>query len=267
MRVSTETPLVYGSGGGSPPPSFELLTVGAEGRATYTAGNPWPVQPPFDEVGLYWMDVDPDTWPRLRGALATIDVGAELGPPPLDSGTEYLHWLSASGPLSARWVPGDVPPVLRDTVEDLRGLIGEVRSHPVRTLRGSVEASGGGVRLRLESGGREPFVLYGFAGPPEHRLEVRLAGDVAPEEIEDRSLPARMVHLDAVEVGAPADPIADASGLAQVRPGSSVSLDLPAVPGDGLIGCLVRISFPHVSVTGEPYVQEGWLMPEPMRMQ
>ncbi len=198
----------YGVGGGAPPASAELLTVEPSG-ATYLTGHPWPMQPPFDEIGTYAAPVGDDA-----GELAALldglrGRGAELRSAPgfADAGLESLTVAWQDEELDLVWSPPRRPAPLEPVVVALRELITRLREHPVSVLRATRAHTG----LQLENRGTEAIALdraaelwVGDGDPTELAVGEPTAVDIPETVLESGAMvtaaplpdaPAALLHV------------------------------------------------------------------------
>jgi hypothetical protein len=279
MLATTETPVVYGCTGGSPPSTFEVLTIRSDGEATYATGNPWPKQPPFDEIGTYREALSADdlelvrTWLR-RAVPSAAEYSTASGS--ADAGLEYVEALLDETAIVAHWVPPMVPLSLEPVVDVLRKLVGRIRSNPVRTLQGRLEASlsaSGKHRLRiwLDNRGIEAFRFCGFHTDPGTQPKVHLLTDGVESRLELQA-PIRLLSEEPSSIVGSHGWEEDDEGLVTLAPDASLAIDISHGLKHGqkdrwLLRSLVNVWFPHVSLHGEPYLQRGWLIPKPISFE
>jgi hypothetical protein len=237
---------------------MELLTVDRDRIARYMTANPWPVQPPFDEIGWYHASLQNGDWEELRLLVAELpDQSVGGGAHSSDIRSESLEVDLGPKPRGWEWLAPAPPEELAPVVETLRRLIRRVRDHPVRALRASIEAPYG--RLLLENRGEAPFHFYGFGGEAKGaRAEIRVRPRERAGPEVGPGLPVGLATDDPLLVSniEGMDPSPD--GMLELPPKASVSLSLPRTGGELL--CLLRVCFPTTSLSGEPFVQEGWIL-------
>lgn len=275
MLASAEVAFLYGYSGGSPPPSLEVLTIGLDRQAQYFTANPWPKQPPFDEIGWYKQPLEEAEWAAQESALraasrAPLPRGAGLA----DAGTEYWMALLDGQELEAEWHPANVPQETRPLVALARKLITRLRAAPDSTLQARLERASLGdtsdLVLWLHNRGQRPFRFFGSAEAeapyqPEIRLRLRRL-ESAPSAV----TPLNLIAMEPLRLAAPPGfPMTD--GLVQLGAGASCAIELPqtwraeaaeAEPGPMVVEGLVRVCFPRVSLAQEEYVEEGWMLPQ-----
>ncbi len=265
MLATPERPFVYGRQGGSAPPSFELLTILSDGSARYVAGNPWPAQPPFDEIGVYEWSVPPPARCHLQelAAMAGTEVGS--GSRSYDSGIEYVDAWAAGRTYEAEWNPAAAPAATAALTGAVRALITEGRGSPASVLHARLEApdSGREAAVILSPGGRG-FRL-GCRGDANEGPQVRLRATGSGDLAEPSGIPARLASLEPVEPRGEFSPD-NPDGTLDLAPGDSIRLLVPfrrlPQPGRARLEALVRVEFPLTSLAGEDYMQVGWLVPQ-----
>lgn len=269
MSAGPRFRLLYTYTGGLPPASFEELVVREDRAGEYVAGNPWPTQPPFDEIGLYARTLGEEEWRALEAVLEAVRASAPDEQRPLghaDAGIESLDALMDEARYSVAWTPHDVPDELRPAIAAVRHVISELREHPLSTLRAELEADGR-LRLLLANRGRERFAFHWLDADERHRPEVRIElEDLDSGRAEGSPSPIRLLRREPVTV-APAAQLARENGESALQPGESVALeladDLDRGPAGVEVRCLVRVCFFRTGLDGRRLVEEGWLMPEP----
>jgi hypothetical protein len=257
---SAATPFVYGRQGGSPPSSFELLTISAVGEARYVAANPWPYQPPYDEVGVYTWQVDEAELEEVFGALERQSPA--YASPTYDSGVEYVERWRDGKIEAVEWnplatAPGDTP-----VVRKARDLLDQARHHPGSTLRARLfgpVGPGQGLQLALTATGTTPFFLASFSDGGADLL-VRLSAIPVSDALAVSALPPQLVALPPAAIS-----LADVSG--EIRAGQT--LTVPIVLPDsctrsGYLAALVEGRMSLVSPSGESYLQPLFLLPTPV---
>jgi hypothetical protein len=226
--------LRYRYGGGRPPASLEVLLIGEDGTASYVAGNPWPKQPPFDEIGAYRGSVDNARLEKL--ARAVIGAGGSGSPWPADSGVEAVELDGAS----AGWDPEEPPGPAAAFVREARAAIVDVRESPVAAARAElIDAA-----VRLTNRGSEALQLETGAIHLERREEVH-----APS-------PLRLGRRPALELELPGSL---PPGETLVRP-----VELPAGEGNLITG-LVHVRWtPPFDVGEGDGPLDGWILLQPL---
>lgn len=243
--MTTALPRVrYGVGGGAPPASSELLTVDSSGAATYVTGHPWPMQPPFDEIGTYAGPVGTDDADELTELLHRLrGRGGEISAAPgyADAGLESLTVDWGDEQLDVVWSPPRRPQPLDGVAIALRRLVAGLRDHPVSVLR-AVRDDG---CLRLENRGAEAFTLH------------RLAADALAElwiGSESAGGPPELYVGEPVAVDAP-----EAAGELVIGAGAAVIAVAPAPLPEGPDG-LLRVAWTAHGAGSLAGVQPGWLL-------
>jgi len=257
---SAATPFVYGLQGGSPPSSFELLTISAVGQARYVAANPWPYRPPYDEVGVYIWHVDEAELEEVSGSFE--HPSPTEASPSYDSGVEYFERWRDGKTEAIEWNPlatalGDAP-----VVRKARDLLGQARHHPGCTLRARLigpVGPGQGLQLALTATGTSPFFLASFSDGGADLL-VRLSAISVSDAVAVSALPPQLVAL-------PPEAISLADVRGEIRAGQT--LTVPIVLPDsctrsGYVAALVEGRMSLVSPSGESYLQPLFLLPMPV---
>ena len=277
MLAAPERPLVYGRQGGSPPRSFELLSISADGAAQYVAANPWPAQPPFDEIGEYTTAIDAQALTDLVNLAMGLAGDHDGGAPSRDAGIEYVEAWSPDRGATLEWNPLAPSPHAMAFIHAVRGVVAAARTEPVSVVRASLELEGGGERAAvvLAAEGRQPFRLAerGVSGSAMAAgagdIEVRTRVTESSEWTDPSAIPAALVHAPPVSfdvgVGSPGP-----HGKVELPLGESARFTVPIPEGARLLSrgrleALVRLAYPMRSLTGEFYVQEGWLLPDPIQ--
>jgi hypothetical protein len=228
--------LRYRYGGGRPPASLEVLLVGEDGTACYLAGNPWPKQPPFDEIGAYRA---PGDWARLEElARAVIGAGGSGSPWSADSGVEAVELDGAS----AGWDPDEPPGPAGAFVREVRAAIADVRESPVAAARAELTDAA----VRLTNRGSEALQLETGALHLERREEVH-----APS-------PLRLGRHPAHELDLPGS----------LAPGETVErpVELPGGEGNLMTG-LVHLRWKAPFEVGEgDGPLDGWILLQPVAL-
>jgi hypothetical protein len=260
VLASAATPFVYGRQGGSPPSSFELLTVSALGEARYVAANPWPYEPPFDEVGVYSWQLDEAELEEVAGSMEYPSPAC--APPTHDSGVEYVERWRAGKGEAVEWNPLATAPGDVSVVRMARDLIGQARRHPTSTLQASLigpVGRGHGRHLALTATGTSPFVLASF-GDGGTDLLVRVGAIPVNDEVVVSALPPRLVALQPAAIS-----LADVNG--EIRPGQTLTVPI-LVPGTwrgpGYVAALLEGRMSLVSPSGESYLQPLFVLPKPV---
>jgi hypothetical protein len=229
--------LRYRYGGGRPPASFEVLEVDESGAASYIAGNPWPKQPPFDEIGAYRGDTD--AGPLLELAEAALAGGA-TAPWSADSGVESVELDGAS----AGWDPEDPSASAAAFVRAAREAIARLRESPVAAAHAELVAGGSGIVV--DNRGTEPLEVADGHAYVERREEVAQGGPS----------PLRLARRPPLELALPGS----------LAPGSSIELPLEVAEGEGrLLTALVGMSWKPPIDPGEGGGRlEGWILAQPV---
>jgi hypothetical protein len=242
----------FTAAGGQTPMTAEFLAVESDGAARYLTGNPWPDQPPFDEIGAYAGPLADATVNLLRGQAAEIGAArAQLADAPreLDSGAMQLTVRDAAEAWTLAWGPYDAPAPLMALERMLRQAIRGLRAdHREATLAAMLDERDGKLMLRLRNRGSEAFAGRVDAVWLSQEHDDATAREAAGDPVE-------LHHAEPVAIAA----TVRLSGGAE----TSLSLDAPApVPGRllrALIGAHWMASWPERS----PAKAEGWLLPEP----
>ncbi len=269
----------YSYRGGMPPASLEVLAVGKDGLAQYIAGHPWPKQPPFDEIGIYQRELGKADLNDLLRIVAEARHSDTSGPAelhPADSGTEVAFAGGDGQPWRASWNPLEPPTGLKKLLDRTRALIADLREHPLSTLSvrlGVVEAEAlesglPGLQLRFSNRSPRPFTFFGFDSRSGQPAELRLQF-------------CRLEELDATRCRSPiqlmqAAPIEVLQSGAEpvlVGPGEETSIQVSLPEGlvrrgnepAGLLFGLLHLFWQVEGIDG--YVEEGWLMPEPLEVR
>ena len=229
--------LRFFAGGGQPPQSHEVLLVKAGGEGWYLTGMPWPEQPPFDEIGVYRVELGAPGYERLAG-LARAAVTAPAGEGrSADAGGESLRLDSAE----AAWSPRERGEPAQAFVDAAREAIAAARERPVSVARAEL-ADG---HVSLTNRGERPLVasageVRAGRGPADH----------APS-------PLRLARREPAEVELPAELAPGASlQLALPSPGPVADEDFPARYA------LVNLRW-RPGVPGEPEELDGWMIAGP----
>lgn len=189
--------LRFGSGGGRPPASHEVLLVDEDGGAWYLTGMPWPGQPPFHEIGAYRGDLGHAGAERLRALARACLAAPPQAPGFADAGTERLRL----GDEEARWSRRDRAEPMQRFVEAARAAITTLRGTPVGAVRGELV----GDRVRLTNPGSQPLEMsggelragWGRSQPPPSPLRI------AERPPTPATLPARLEPGESVELPLP----------------------------------------------------------------
>ncbi|NIR30200.1 MAG: hypothetical protein GWN84_12995 [Gammaproteobacteria bacterium] len=269
FALPDEVLLHYSHSGGAPPASLDVLTVSVDGTASYLAGNPWPQQPPFDELGWYAAALPEAMWRAIgAGARVAASSSAAGGGIQSDTGREFFAVRVDGRVFTARCNPAHVAPVLSALRAAAHEAIRWLRGHPVRTVRGALaldDRAPDRLIVRLANRGREAFVLQGSAAPGAE-LEIRAAirpangGRAAHTAAPDRLVGEAPLAVLSAE-GAPLE-----RTRWRLEPGAAIVLTLDATPIDlgraaaGVLECLIRLCFPRPGTDGTTFVQEGWLL-------
>jgi len=259
---SAATPFIYGRQGGSPPSSFELLTVSAAGKARYVAANPWPYSPPYDEVGVYTWQVDEAELEEICGLLEYPS--SACASPTYDSGVEYVERWQDGKTEAAEWnplatAPGDAP-----VVRKARELLEQARHHPTSTLRATVIAPvrpGQELQLALTATGTSAFFLASL-GDAGADLLVRISAIPVSDPVAVSALPPQLVALQPAAIW-----LEDVKG--EIRAGQT--LTVPIVLPDsctrsGYVAALIEGRMSLVSPSGESYLQPLFILPMPVSL-
>ena len=266
----------YSYMGGMPPASLEVLVIGKDGLAQYVAGHPWPKQPPFDEIGIYQRQLSKD---ELAGLMATVVTTRSSAAPgqvevlPADSAMETFFAPQTDGVWRASWDPLEPPAGLVEIVHSLRSLIADLRARPLSSIRaGLVRPKVGSglseIRLKLSNRGERPFAFHGFGAATNQPAELRLQF-CGPEELalSNSRSPIQLFRSKPFP-GVASTP----AGMVLVGPGEELVIAMEDEGGflrshdrqPGKLFGLLRVSW---KVEGfEDYVEEGWLMPEPVEL-
>jgi hypothetical protein len=189
--------LRFFAGGGQPPQSHEVLLVEAGGDGWYVTGMPWPEQPPFDEIGVYRVELGEPGYARLA-ALARAAVAAPAGDPGFaDAGGESLR---ADG-AEAGWSPRARSDAAQAFVDAAREAITAGRERPVAVARASLA----GGRVSLTNRGARPLPgaggeLRAGRGPADHGPSPLRLARREPAAVE---LPAELAPGSTLEVALP----------------------------------------------------------------
>lgn len=258
VLASAERPIVYGSHGGIEPATGEWLVLERSGRAVYSAANPWPRSSPYDEIGTY-ADTTAISLDDILAVARRVAAGEEIGGNgSVDAGLEYLDLFVDGLAWSGEWVAQRTPAPVVALVDRLRTAIDDLRAHPVSTLKASLLGAGGGVRLRLENRGSEPFRFRGFgaardASSVHGRIEAEEPGAAVDRSADET--PLQLAMEDRLDV-------AGASGDITLHGGDIVDLDVDGLGGSGRIDCLVHVRFERESLRSERYLADGWIWPQ-----
>jgi len=278
MLVSEKMPFLYGYSGGAPPSSLEEFTIRPDRNAHYFTANPWPKQPPFDEIGYYEQRLSEEESAVLRRHLQTALAKRNtfsLSSHSADAGFEYCQaWLEGEA-LEAQWHPFMIPTEIQPVVEVVRGLIAQLRSHPAGSLRASLEliAPSKNLRLELQNRGSRAFTFFDFqnhAQGAEAEIRLRVTRrDEAPDV--NSSLPIKLAGQSPIALPQAWTIPSTSEGRITLNPNEHIFLELSreawAKPYAALdrplaIDCLLRVCFSHRSLRDELYIQQGWLMPQ-----
>ena len=144
--------LEFRAAGGRPPASHEVLLVERSGAAWYLTGLPWPVQPPFDEIGAYRIDLGAEAAERLAGEAGAVIAAPPAAPGPADAGLELVRLDGRE----AHWSPERRPPQAERLVASARAAIAAAREHPFAVVQGTLVDAG---RVRLVNRGQHPLAV------------------------------------------------------------------------------------------------------------
>lgn len=266
----------YSYMGGMPPASLEVLVIGKDGLAQYVAGHPWPKQPPFDEIGIYQRQLSKD---ELAGLMATVVTARSAAAPeqvevlPADSAMETFFAPQTDGVWRASWDPLEPPAGLAEIVHSLRSLIADLRARPLSSIRAGLVRpdTGSGlseIRLKVSNRGERPFAFQGFGAATNQSAELRLQF-CGPEELAlSNSRSPMQLFRSKPFPGVASTP----AGMVLVGPGEELVIAMEDEGGflrnhdrqPGKLFGLLRVSW---KVEGfEDYIEEGWLMPEPLEL-
>lgn len=218
--------LRFFAGGGQPPQSHEVLRVEDGGEGWYLTGMPWPSQPPFDEIGVYRVELGAEGYARLvELARAALDA-PEHAPGPADAGGERIDVDGGS----ARWSQAARGPQAQALVDAARSAITAARERPLAVAR--AEPNGGRVTLR-NRGERALPVADGAVragwGPADRVPDLLGIAAASPQAVD---LPAELAPGAELTVPLALPPPSAAEGDLD-RPYVLVSLRWrPGVPGE-----------------------------------
>ena len=233
--------LRYRYGGGRPPSSLEFLFVEPAGVAWYLAGNPWPRQPPFDEIGAYRTKLSDQRLLELGAAAAAH--GASRGPWSADSGVESV----AANGASAGWDPEEPPEPAAAFVREAREVIAHVRAQPFATALAALDDGGG--LIRLTNRGTEALTIE--SGQVHRELREEVSGGTPS--------PLRLGRRPPVDIDLPDS----------VPPGESLELSTAVPEGEGtVLTALVHIVWKPPLDPGEGDGRlDGWILPDPLSLE
>jgi hypothetical protein len=273
MTAIQHFPFLYSYSGGMTPESLEVFWVRADGLAEYVAGNPWPRQPPFDEIGHYRSVLTAEERDQLNQLALEIQ-----GDPPLatasarslDAGVEFFRAQVDERIIEAEWSPTRAPAGHQALARHVRRLIAKTHNTPLSALQAGMVwlNDSNRIRLTLQNRGSEPFIFYDaqHAGQ-DVRFQVRVR-QVTVDESSHPPNPLILAHLKPVpSINAPGWP-PDPDGKTSLQPGTSLCLEFhPGTPlpiAGETLECLVRINFWRATPEGEDLLEQGWVLPAPL---
>ena len=201
--------------------------------------------------------------------LLALAADARSGNRYFDTGLEYVDAWAEGRWYEAEWDPSGPPAASSALIDAVRSVIAEGRKNPASILRARLElpADGDEVAVVLSSGKRG-FRLGGHGAGSDGPL-IRLRATRNSETGEPSAIPTQLASVEPVRPGGGLDP-ANPDGTFDLAPGSSVRLLVPR-PRPRLrqaervrLEALIQLEFPLTSLTGEDYLQPGWLVPEPV---
>jgi hypothetical protein len=208
--------LRFFAGGGQPPQSHEVLRVAPGGAGWYLTGMPWPEQPPFDEIGVYRVELGAAGYERLATLARDVIAAPEAARGSADAGGESVRLDDAGARWGARGRSAAAQ-ALADAAREAisaararphavaRAVLGEGEvalsnrgDHPLPVAEGELRAGWGRAErapspLRLAPA--EPVAITLPAElSPGARLTFPLPG-AAPDEDEEFTTPYALVSL------------------------------------------------------------------------
>jgi hypothetical protein len=267
MLVPEDVSFVYGYGGGMPPKTLEIFSIRVDRQIRYFTANPWPRQPPYDEIGFYNGQIPNEVFDEVQ-MLADRSLASTFtnrGTIYADSGVEYIDATINNQKYSVSWNPSFIPKSLEPLVSTIRNLIKNLRDCPSSVLQIDVKLTmpqRDNIGITFRNRGSAPFRMYG------RELEIRL-------HLTDKKLfskgddPITLLRYEPVKL--PENIMMDIckDDMVEVRPRGDIVFQVPnpfwaeyrkSLGKSFDLYCLARVCFSNLSIRNEHYIQEGWLL-------
>jgi len=271
MQVPKDVSFVYGYSGGMPPQSLEIFSIRVDRQIQYITANPWPRQPPYDEIGFYNGQTTDEVFDEVQ-MLANRSLAGTFtnsGTIYADTGVEYIDAIINNQKYSVSWNPSFIPKSLEPLVSVIRRLIKNLRDCPSCVLQIDVKLTTpqrDNIGITFRNRGSVPFKMYG------RELEIRL-------HLTDKKLfskkddPITLLRYEPVKLPEDIMMVICKDEMVEIGPRGDIVFQIPnpywAEYRNSLgksfdLYCLARVCFSSLSIRNERYIQEGWLLTQCM---
>jgi hypothetical protein len=238
----------------------------------YIAGNPWPRQPPFNEIGVYQRTLSSTEWTEFsrRIEVAYEHRSKDVENRHLDAGVESIFaWLDKEL-WRVAWNPKAPPSTYTPLIDDVRELIKGLRQHPLSVLHVVLVIENGELRLQFSNRGKLPFVFYGFGNKSlNERAELRLQFQGGEElKLSNFLSPIQLLRQPPLFSNRLVEPTKEEIFLGS---GESLAVSVERLravlrPMPGVLYGLVHLFWRSGGLAQQTTTEEGWLMPPPLEV-